>query len=427
MSCARLIGRLLALFVIFIFVVVTPPLMLAYNAQEAALSGDFLDEFIDDLDAFEELIPEIAEDLARDLPQNLEMRDMPIARLDADGWERVLEAVAPPQTLQRWTRDSVEGFRRWVRRGGRFLDDVILPFGEARDNMINDPELTVLRTLTEAQPTCRGGQEPLAGPDDLIPQCQPPAANLEAFYQRLGERWREQPRQVWRQLWGEDLARYPDDISLADFIEEQSDHDWDTRADWRATRWGLRIARWFLVACVAVQCLTALGLVVLFAARNWREALRWAGSPLVLAGAFALLLALLLLGAAVGTWFIPDEDVPVGLRSAIEDTAQAFASDVWPPMAWQGGILFLIGLGMWVLSFFAPGERAPARVPVTAPPAAPPRAPVEPAAPAVAAPVELAPEEPPPAETDESEAPTPGETPQVAPGEEAPAPPGDAA
>jgi hypothetical protein len=57
MSCLRLIGRLTALFLIFIFVTVTPPFVLAFNAQQAAVSGDFLDELFEDTDLFEAAIP----------------------------------------------------------------------------------------------------------------------------------------------------------------------------------------------------------------------------------------------------------------------------------------------------------------------------------------------------------------------------------
>lgn len=358
MSCLRLTGRLVALFIILIFVTMTPSLILAYNAQQAALSGDFLDELLDDTALFEEAIPEMADDLAREMPREYDTRDMPIAELDADDWERIIYVIAPPERMQEWSQEAVDEFRYWIRRDGRFLEDMTLPFGEMRDNIINDPEQTVLRTLTQAQPPCSGGQEPLGGRDNLIPQCRPPESRLEGFYQRLGEQWREQSRQVWRQLWPDDLARYPDDISLADFIEEESGEEvWEVRASWRAGRWGLSLARWALIAFTAAQCVVALGLVALFAARNWREAFRWVSAPIVVAGVFTLLLALaFLIGGEIGTFFISDEQVPIAVQEVVGDAARAFFLDLWPPMAWQGGVLVLIGLGLGALSFFAPAH-----------------------------------------------------------------------
>jgi hypothetical protein len=393
MSCLRLIGRLVALFIIFILVAVTPPLILAYNAQQTAVSGDFFDELFKEPDLFEVAIPEMAQDLVRNLKDNLETRDLTIARLDANDWERVIYAVAPPEAMQKWSQDAIQSFRRWVRRGGRFPEDVILPFGEIRDNIVNDPDQTVLRTLTEAQPACSDGQEPLGGSNDLIPQCRPPEARREAFYQRLAERWYEQPRQVWQQLMPDDLARYPDNISLADYVESESDTNWwEQRIGWRMSRLGLRAAGWLLSAFVAGQCVIALGLIALFAARSSREALRWVGTPLVLIGVFTLLLAFFLfVGSEIGTWFVPTEQVPIGMQEVLEDTSRAFVNELWPPMSWQGGMLVLIGLGMWVLSFFTP-------VAYKVPPAPPVHGAVETASPAETMSVE--PDASAPSETD---------------------------
>ena len=55
MSALRLVGRLVALFIMLIFVTATPELILAYDAQQAAVEGDFLDELFDfwgDVDEF---------------------------------------------------------------------------------------------------------------------------------------------------------------------------------------------------------------------------------------------------------------------------------------------------------------------------------------------------------------------------------------
>ncbi len=356
MSALRLVGRLTAVCIIFVFVIVSPALILAYDAQQAAVDGDFLDELFDDTVIFEEAIPEMAQDLARETPRDHDTRDMPIAQLDADDWERIINAIAPPEDMQDWAQQGLDGFHDWTRRGrGRFLEDVILPYGDIRDNMVNDPEQTVLRTLTEALPVCSGGQEPMGGPDSLIPQCRPSESRLDDFYQRVGQEWSEQPRQVWRQLWPDELARYPDNISLAELIEEESDEEvWDEQVNWRLGRWGLRAAQWLLALCIMGLCVVPLGVAALFAARNWREALRWVGSPVALVGLLTLLLAFFfLVGGEFGVMFF-DEDVPIGVQNVLEDTARAFARDLWRSLAWQGGVLLLIGLGMWALSFAVP-------------------------------------------------------------------------
>jgi hypothetical protein len=160
---------------------------------------------------------------------------------------------------------------------------------------------------------------------------------------------------VWRQLWPDELARYPDNISLADLIEEESGEDvWDEHVNWRVGSWGLRAAQWLLALCIAGQCVLALGVAALFAARNWREALRWVGSPLVLVGLLTLLLTFFLfVGGEFGIFFF-DETIPIGVQEVLEDSTRAFVGDLWQSMAWQGGVLMMLGLGMWVLSFAVP-------------------------------------------------------------------------
>lgn len=355
MSPLRLIGRLVALFIMSIFIIVTPGMVIAYNAQETALRGNFFEELFSKPDLFEEAIPDMAAGLVEATREDYETRDMPIAELSAQDWEAIIYAVAPPETMQKWAQDALEGFRDWPNKRGRFLNDVILPFGQVRQNLVDDPEQTVLHLLTQAQPACGSNQEPLGDLDSLIPQCRP--RDLESFYQRLAPRWREQSEQVWRQLLPQDIGRYPDDISLADFIEMESDSNWDAHTNWRIVRLGLQVARWFFTVFILSQCLIMLGIIALLAARNGREVLRWVGTPVGIVGLFVLVLAFLfLVGAEVGTTFTPDEEVPIGLQEVFDDTIRAFVQDLWQPMAWQGGVLLMVGLGLWTLSFFAPIE-----------------------------------------------------------------------
>jgi hypothetical protein len=269
--------------------------------------------------------------------------------------------------MQRWAQDANDAFRSAMRRGrGRLLDEVIIPFGEVRLNIIDDPDNTVLRTLLQAQPLCEAGEEPLGGDYDLLPQCRP-ADGEEAFVERLAARWREEPRQVWRQLMPEDIEPYTADIPLDEFIESQSGEDWNVRIGWRAGRWTVGAVRLFFAICLAAQCVAGLALVGLLAARNVRELLRWLGTPLVLAGGLTLILAFLLLmagevGLAFGWWDTTTE----AIEEALLDTGAACVAELWQPMLWQGALLLLIGGGLWALSFAFPPRREPVRT--SAPP-----------------------------------------------------------
>ena len=363
----RLVGRVIAALIILVFVCAVPGLLLTFDAAQAAVNTDFLDELFEDPAFFEALIPEMAQDLARDVRRDSEIRETPLAQLNTADWEQILRVALPPEEMQQWAQDANDAFRRGLRGRGRLFEDVIIPFGAVRSNIIEDPANTVLRTLLQAQPVCEAGEEPRGGEFDLLPQCRP-AEGDEAFVGRLAARWREEPRQVWRQMMPEEIEPYTADIALDEFIEAQSDEDWNVRIGWRGGRRGLDAVWLFLAVCFAAQCLVGLALVGLLAARNLRELLRWVGTPLAVAGALTLLLVLLLfttgeLGLAFGWW----ETGTAALERALLDAGAAFVAELWQPMLWQGGMLLLVGLGLWALSFAAPAR--PRAVRGTPPPA----------------------------------------------------------
>jgi hypothetical protein len=103
------------------------------------------------------------------------------------------------------------------------------------------------------------------------------------------------------------------------------------------------------------------------------DVLRWVGSPLAVAGALTLLLALLLfvageLGLAFGWW----EPSNPAVERALMDAGSATKAELWVPMLWQGGLLLLAGLAFWALSFAATvGPQPERRIPPSVPPAGP--------------------------------------------------------
>jgi hypothetical protein len=273
MSGWRVLGRVIAAFIIIVFVTGVPVLLLTYNAIDAAVNPDFLNPVFNNQAFFEELIPQMASDMARAARRDPEMRDTPLARLNTADWEQVLRVAVPPEEMQQWAQDAKAAFRNEMRRGdGLLFEDVIMPFGTVLDNIIQDPNNTVLRTILQAQPVCSAGEEPLGGQLDLIPQCRP--ESVDAFVQRLAARWREEPREVWRQLMPAELEPYTANITLSDYIATQNGEH-NVSIGWRAGRWGANAARWFFGLCFAAQCVVGLALVGLLAARNGRELMRW--------------------------------------------------------------------------------------------------------------------------------------------------------
>jgi len=132
-----------------------------------------------------------------------------------------------PSSRRRRASDSGSG-RPWASSaaggGGddSLLDDVVMPYGEMRDNLVNDPAQTALRIVTEAQPLCAAGEEPLAGANDLIPSCRPAADGLESFYAGLWARWQEEPRRYGSSCGRMTCAVTATNITLGELIRRDA-------------------------------------------------------------------------------------------------------------------------------------------------------------------------------------------------------------
>ena len=353
MSTPRVLARIFAALIIVLFVITLPMVLLTYNSVSVALSPAFLDAAMSDARLYEGGLAEAADGLARDMPRSAETRGLAVARLDAQGWQRILTVVAPPSSVQSWVRETVREFRRWRWGDDSLLDDVVVPYGEMRDNLVNDPAQTALRTVTEAQPPCTAGEEPLAGANDLIPSCRPAAADLEAFYADLGVRWQEEPKAVWEQLWPEDMRRHADNITLGELIRRENGQNWrDIRTTWRIVGWSMSLAQWFVVLTIVGGVVVTLTIIAALAARNGAEALRWVGGPILLAGAFTFAWGLVML---VGSWIGPQGSDMTGItpamQAAVRDIARLFSYRTFVAMAWQGVLLTVGGLALWGSSF----------------------------------------------------------------------------
>ncbi len=347
-SPLRFLGRIIALFLTFLFILLTPALLLAYNFQQSLLGNEFPERLVAAGRLPEMLLRQGAILLAEIVPQAA--GDLPIAHLKASDWERILQVAMPAEELERWVRDGLSILQKWVREGGNFLEEIVIPLGGMRENLLRDPNWTLLRVLTEAQPACRG-QEPLPYPEIPIPRCRP-EGDLTAFYRDVGKRWQQQPKEVWRQLWRIPL---PDNLSLSDVVDLKVQAQ-IRQFDRSQPFYWIRLAERFLLPLLILQGTILLLLIVLLAARNWAEVLRWAGGPVALAGLLTLLLglALLLIGPSLPLTYVHQEEISRALDQVLQEAIYLLASEMWPPLTSLGGILLVAGLALWGSSFLIP-------------------------------------------------------------------------
>lgn len=361
MSTARVFGRITAASLILILMAAVPVLLLAHNSQQVATGARFIGSLTADERLFEVVTAQVARYLPRDLAQDPATRDLAVARLDAAEWNTVLQTAAPPASLQRWTQAALERARLGARGRGNLLEEIVVPYGQMRDNIVNDPDHTVLRTVTEAQPPCAAGQELLASATALIPTCRPSAAGAEVFYASLAAAWRQDPDEVWRQLWpgGYQLdpsvtGRHADSLTLAELIRMQSSFDWrETQAGLRVAYWSWALARAILLIAIAGGTLVALVLISLLAARSSAEALRWVGGTLALVALATAALGLIVWssGRAAPLFVGRAADLSLQMEALLRPAVRTFANSLGLAMAWQAGLMAVAGVSLWASSF----------------------------------------------------------------------------
>ncbi len=366
----RAIARLVVGLIILIFGLTTPALLLAYNVQQTVTRQAIYEQLLDSPAVFEEALPEMAQELAQAVRQDNQARRTPPANLSVEDWQAIVKVVAPPRWLQGQAQAILDAFFGWLRSGEPFLQTVRLPLGQARDHILQDESRTVLRVLIAAQPNCMPGQESLDQEADLLPACRPPEADLDEFRDRLWRRWQERPDQLWRQLFPGRLGEQPEDVSLAQW-SQSSDAELEAKIGWRSTRGLFRLSSWLLLGLIGLQALFVFSLVGLLLTRSWPRWLLWGGLPLTLAGFLSLLLGISILVIAQASPFGFGE-VSEGLTQVLRETLRTFLHMAGLPLLWQGGVLLVVGAGMWLISLlWLQNQRAPA-VAASAPAESPP-------------------------------------------------------
>jgi hypothetical protein len=63
------------------------------------------------------------------------------------------------------------------------------------------------------------------------------------------------------------------------------------------------------------------------------------------------------LGLAFGWW----DAGTAAVEEALLDAGASFVAELWQPMLWQSGLLVLLGLALWALSYAFPARRQPLR------------------------------------------------------------------
>jgi hypothetical protein len=284
--------------------------------------------------------------------------------LSVSDWEAVISALLPPDDLKLLSEtvlDQIFAFMDGQR------DTVTVPLADLRRRIAGQGGVEAMVALIRAQPPCTDEQlaamqASLSGGEGETVLCRPPEEELQALMPQI---------QAQLEM---AAAGIPDEATLLtpEFGENSAEPGPFGTGAVGALR-GLRLLM-RLSPNLALFCLLFISLFAVRTARGW---LRWWGTPFTLAGSIAAAIAIASAASFEEVWLgLLADRIPsyltLGTAALLHDLLQAIFGAFMAGIRNGGLLLALLGLVMWVGSFFI-RTRGPALAP-EAPPAPPPSA-----------------------------------------------------
>jgi hypothetical protein len=252
--------------------------------------------------------------------------------LDAPDWQSTISSLLPPEELRALANGALDSTFDYVNGRSNTVVISLLPI---KARLIGESGVNVIRQFLQTQPTCtidQLTQMALGLLGGNIALCNPPEEAIGLF-----EPFIQSQLQTLN-------AAFPNEVTV--FTSPNSGTPNDPRTRLRLARSAVRFSPFF-----AILLLLA---VALFAVRSIRDLLIWWGWPLLIVGITSVLLGLI--GSPLVGWFLQFliqtqgvAFIPPLLAPSIGEAARAVASQMLIPVAIQGMIIAVIGLGMAML------------------------------------------------------------------------------
>lgn len=332
----RLIGQVLAALCAVFFVISSVLVLLLFNIERKAFSSATYKQAFEDQRLYERMPGILATTLTSYMAEN--GINMPFLQaLTTEGWQNNIAVLLPPDELKAMADNALDATFDYLN--GR-SSSVVISLLPVKTQLAGDSGVQLVLQILQRQPACTPEQltqMALGFFGGQIALCNPP----------------EQARQLMMPLIQSELQSittiFPDELTLIPSTLSGTPND--PRLKLNAVRSALKLTLFLPV-------LFLFGLVV-FAVRTLRDLFVWWGWPLMVAGISSLLIALLgspLIGGILriliqtqGAILIP----PV-LASAIAETASAVARQMLAPVAIEGLIIAVVGIGMLLVAIVVP-------------------------------------------------------------------------
>jgi hypothetical protein len=267
--------------------------------------------------------------------------------ISAADWELIIKIIMPTQEIQTLTEDLLDQVFAYLNGD---IPYVVIDFTQIKDRLRGQAGMDAAMQFFQAQPACVGNQEFLLV--DQIEFCNPGEEKLIADQPDI----REQLDIALDQIPDQRVILQPQQTDNPGPLGSEGSH-----GVLRMTRFILR-----LFPDVPLGFLLIITLLVVRRPKSW---LRWWGIPFFFTGLLAIAMAILTSAAFEQVWLtylagrIPSY-LSLGLVTLGHDLARNLVKSFLVGWSVSALVLGLLGLGMWIGSYFVKDEQtAPAPLP----------------------------------------------------------------
>jgi hypothetical protein len=330
------LGKFFAAVCAVLFIMSSVVVLLLFNIERTAFNAATYKQAFADQGLYQRIPALLASMLTTSIAEN--QNAIPLLKaVTVTDWQTSIATLLPPEESKTLADNALDATFDYLN--GK-TDSAVISLVPVKTHLVGEAGLQVVRQFLSLQPQCTteqltqmalgilGGQVILCNPPEEAMGLMAPfiQAQLQAMTSLL-----------------------PDQLA---FIPGTTSHTPnDPRLKLNAVRSAIKLTPF-------IPVLLLFGIAV-FAVRTLRDWLIWWGWPIMIAGVISALTALIgspvigwilqLLIQNQGTIFIPSI-----LATSLGETASAVARQLLVPVAVQGIILAIVGLGMVILAMFLP-------------------------------------------------------------------------
>lgn len=343
MGIFRFLGKLIALLLFVVFLVVLPATLWTYNLQRAMFERDTYRRIVENRSLYTVFLPEFASELIHGVEPTPEIvsdarrAHQVFVELSEEDWQTVAALITPADWLQDQIKYNIDALFAWVD-GPHPVPEFRFELAEMKDRLAGEEGRQVVQLVVEKWPACSTSEEARlkvtleseAVGTKPLPSCRPGdealrAGLIEAFADSIAV------------VAGEIPDRLPEDLDAGSLTLRE-------RTEWLNNKLSLRVIR-RVSYLIFLLPITFLLLIEIFAVRSFRSLFRWYGWALFLGGLVSLLLLLPLTSFPLVAWRIMwgtgavdplTLPVIIGITNLLNLIAQ--------PILFQGSGIMVVGL-----------------------------------------------------------------------------------